>query len=78
MNSNIFDEHGISEYFETSDGLKFYTEHDAKAHAKDLEIKTVKKVSKSDVVQPSEKAPEKDAGITIPKKNTGKNTPKGK
>lgn len=44
---NTFKNHpDLQEYFETSDGTQFYKEDVAKNHAKSLEDKTVKKVSR--------------------------------
>ena len=38
----------LKEYFETSDGTQFYKEDLAKNHARDLEDKTVKSVSRNE------------------------------
>jgi len=45
--SNLFEQYPkMSEYFETSDGEKFFKEDTAKLHAKSLEDKNVKTVSR--------------------------------
>lgn len=44
--NKIFKEIGASVYFETSDGVKFYKEQDAKSYAYKLENKQVLRVEK--------------------------------
>ncbi len=48
MNKSIFEKHNITEYYQTSDGNKFYTEHNAQTHAKSLKNKKVTKVEKDE------------------------------
>ena len=49
MSKDTFKNHpDLQEYFETSDGTQFYKEDLAKNHARDLEDKTVKQVSRTE------------------------------
>lgn len=68
MDKKLFENNpNITEYFETSDGSKFYTENLAKNHARDLKDKAIKtverpeekveKISAADII---ELAPEMD------------------
>lgn len=51
MSKGIFKMHkGLDKYFETADGNCFYTEHNAKTHARKLEDKNVKKVRRASQV----------------------------
>lgn len=45
----------LKAYFETSDGTKFFTENNAKNHAKSLENKAVKKIERGAVVSSDNK-----------------------
>lgn len=56
----------LDAYFETSDGMPFYTENAAKNHAKDLKDKEVKRIERDvEVVEDnSSEAPEYDMSMT--------------
>lgn len=58
MDNFFKDKPELQEYFETSDGTKFYTENLAKNHARDLEDKKV-----THVERPAEEAKESAADI---------------
>lgn len=46
--SDVFKTHpNLKSYHQTSDGVKFFTPHDAKVHARNLEDKTIKAVNRS-------------------------------
>ena len=60
---NLFkDKPELQEYFETSDGTKFYTENMAKNHARDLEDKKV-----THVTRPEEESAKETAADIIAK-----------
>ncbi len=53
MAENIFNQYpNLEEYFETSDGQKFFKETAAKTHARTLEDKSVNKVKRTDTKKP--------------------------
>lgn len=53
MAENIFNQYpNLEEYFETSDGQKFFKETAAKTHARTLEDKSVNKVKRTDAKKP--------------------------
>lgn len=57
MSNNVFKQHPrLESYHETSDGIKFFTESNAKNHAKSLKDKKVKVVERSE----ENDAPKKD------------------
>lgn len=44
---NVFKAHpNLKSYFQTSDGVKFFTAHDAKTHARSLDDKSVEEVKR--------------------------------
>ena len=46
---NIFEKYNkLVAYYETSDATKFFTENDAKNHAKTLKVKTVKTIKRAE------------------------------
>lgn len=76
---NIFETHpNLKEYFKTSDGSAFYTEHDAANHAKTLENRKVEKVERvvKKAAEEAEKSEELHEEVTETKET--KNTKKGK
>lgn len=57
MKKSIFDQYpNLEEYFETSDGQKFFKETAAKTHARTLEDKSVNKVKRTDAKKPQSSA----------------------
>lgn len=70
---NTFKQHPrIKTYFQTTDGVKFFRQSDAKNHAKTLDDKNVTEVKKGQ----SEKA-DKGSNKTSAKKTTAKGTDEG-
>lgn len=60
--NKVFKNHPhLKQYHETSDGVKFHTEDTARAHAKSLKDKKVKKVERSDEVLNKTEAPNPQA-----------------
>ena len=59
--NKVFKQHpNLKEYHETSDGVKFHTDDNAKAHAKSLKDKSIKKVVRGKAEpEPEPNAPEK-------------------
>ncbi|WP_336069984.1 hypothetical protein [Mesoflavibacter sp. CH_XMU1404-2] len=60
----------LKAYFETSDGTKFFTENNAKNHAKSLENKAVKKVERGAVVSSDNKQKSNTADKSSKKAST--------
>lgn len=66
----VFENHpNLKVYYKTSDGTAFYTESDAKLHAKSLENKNVVSVANETATDPKEKqeTPAKEKKVTQPK-----------
>ncbi len=66
--TEIFKKHSkLQEFYQTSDGIKFFNESSAKNHAKDLEDKKVVEVKRSSISLVEAEADTKKPANTEPK-----------